>query len=362
MVYLVNLFIVPVYYLLIRIKSRSKQSATTLFFVVVSIHAILFRALASPYHYEIDAELYANAFRNIKDMSFFETIFTINFYTHWGQLYLALNWFLGQFSTDPAILFIVVAALTVGMTLWFYYKTSYSILTTTLLYLMYPMMYIMGFGVLRQHLSISVALIALLYWDRVKVFIILLICASFLHPSGLIIFPFLLFKRIKIQRFSFLTLVLYSFFFFYILRLLILLVLPYYSKYQAIYSEGEAKNNIVPVLLIGSMIIMYYVTGAIKKISHERDLYIFRFLVYGLIVSLFSMGVPGAGRLSLVFIYILPTTISHIIYYSDRRNIYLCRMYTAGVFFLTTVLIYISNNSVDSCYSSYSFFWNAANI
>lgn len=358
MVYFLNLIAVPLYYLLIRLKTTDKKSAVALFSIIVSIHAVVFRALANPYNYEEDTVLYADAFRSIRDMSFFDTVFSIHSYTHWGQLYLALNWLLGLFSSNPAILFVVVSVISVGLTIWFYKQTSYTILTSILLYLMYPMMYIMGFGVLRQHLSIAVVLLALLFWDRLKLFVFFLICASLLHPSSLIIFPFLVLRKLDLQRFKLSVLIVYSVIAFIVLRVLILLALPFFSKYQEIFNSGEASNNIVPVMLIGSMILMYYVTGAVKRIDVERDMFFYSFLVYGLIVSVFSIGVPGAGRLSLVFIYMLPVAISHIYKYGDSRMLNIIHLYTLGVFLLTIVLIVFQLKSANSSYNTYSFFWN----
>ena len=128
MFYLFNLLIIPLYYLVIRIITSNKHSANKFFFLVISFHAILFRALANPYNYQEDTFLYAEGFQSISDMTFSDAVLSVNFYTHWGPLYLALNWVLGRITTDPAILFVVVAFLTVGLILWFYYKTSYSFL------------------------------------------------------------------------------------------------------------------------------------------------------------------------------------------------------------------------------------------
>jgi len=359
MIYLINLLAIPLYYLLIRMQSTKKENATAVFFFVVFIHAMLFRALANPYNYQEDTFLYAEAFRTIREMSFYETVFSIHYYTHWGQLFLALNWLLGVFFSDPAILFVVVSVLTVGGTMWFYKKTSYALLTTVLLYLMYPMMYIMGFGVLRQHLSIAIILFALLYWNRPIVMFCLFICASLLHPSGLILLPFLLIRIIDFQKFKSYKLAIYTVILYIAFRAMIMFALPYFAKYQAIFNDGDASNNIVPVILIGSMVIMYYITGALKRINSERDKILFRYLVYGLIVSLFSIGVPVAGRLSLAFIYILPVTISHLYRYSERNKVALVKIYIVGVFLFTCMMIHIFNSGIDSKYHLYTFFWNA---
>ena len=358
MFYLFNLLIIPLYYLVIRIISSSKHSANKLFFIAVSIHAILFRALANPYNYQEDTVLYAEGFRAISEMSFSEAVLSLNYYTHWGPLYLALNWVLSLFSSDPTILFVVVSVLTVGMTLWFYYKTSYSLLVSVLLYLMYPMMYIMSFGVLRQHLSIAIVLIALYKWNySFNKLLLVIIIASLVHPSALILIPFLFVRNLNFQKINIAALLFYTIIGFIILRFLIILALPYFSKYQEIYNEGNASNNIVPVVLIGSMVIMYYLSGARLNISSDTDKSLFRFLIYGLIVSLFSIGVPGAGRLSLVFVYVLPTAISHITRYRKRKMAQISNLYLMGFFLLTFLMIYLASIG-DGYYSKYSFIWN----
>ncbi len=51
MAYLYNLFLVPLYYLLIKTNSKNHICSSRLFYIVVGIHAFLFKALANPYNY-----------------------------------------------------------------------------------------------------------------------------------------------------------------------------------------------------------------------------------------------------------------------------------------------------------------------
>jgi len=353
MIYLINLLLVPIYYFLIKAFSRRKEIVNKLFFIVVGTHAVLFRALADPYVY-VDTRGYAAAFSSIQTWSFKEAVLTENYFTNWGQGYVALNWLIGQFTSDPAYLFIVLAIVSVGGVIFYYYKTSYTPLLTVLFYLLYPMMYFQGFGVVRQHLAIVFVLWALYYMENLKIAIPLTVIGILCHTSTIIVVPFYFIRDFDIRDFNILKLGIYSLGGFLLASLGAGFMLSFFSRYETVLeSEGE-QHNIVPVVVIGITIISFLLSGILKKIKDKKDLYIIRFLIFGFIIALFGTTVPRAGRATLYFIYIVPVAFSLLYKYTSNKTKWISILYTLVLFAIEFLLVNIQRAK----YQVYDFFWN----
>lgn len=350
MTYLINFLLVPVYFLLINTvfgKKRTKK----IFFIVVTLHAILFRALADPYVYP-DTEGYALAFQNIAEMSFSDAVLSVNPYIEWGPGYLALNWIIAQFTKDPAALFIVLSVLSVGGVMLFYYKTTETPLITVLFYLLYPMMYVMGFFVVRQHLAIVFILWGAYYVNDLRKCIPLFLLGISFHFTSIIVLPFLLFRNISINNLSFLKVVLATVILFLVLYFSVEYVLPYTERYNDAYAKAGNEHNIVPVLLLSSLISAFFSACIFKSTISVTDSIIVRFVIYGLVVALFGMTIPAAGRLSLYFIYALPVGLSAL--YSNEKNKKhpISIIYTLGLFLFVIVLFYFSSGDMYNRYQT----------
>lgn len=351
MTYLINFLLVPFYYVIIR-EVAGKSKCKKWFFLVVTIHAILFRALANPYIY-VDTEGYADAFRNISTMSLKEAILSPNYYTSWGVGYIFINWLISKFTLETTHMFIFMSVVSVGGVILYYYKSSYAYLTAVLFYLLYPMLYMMGFGVIRQHLSVMFILWALYYFDNLKISIPFFVASALCHTSGLIFLPFYFFKYISINKITsvkYIIIILVSLFLF---RSTITYVLPYLDRYEWAYYSDEGSNNYMPVVLIGSILLFFFLTNIFKRITDQRDINVVRFIAYGFIVSLFSIGVHGAGRLTMCFLYTLPVAIGLPYKYGKKKVKQEMNLYMVMLFALTLFMVYHALFK----YQIYIFFW-----
>ena len=349
MIYLFNLLFIPFYYWLITFKTKNNHNRNIVFAFVVCMHAVIFRALANPFNY-VDTEGYASGFNEISKMSFNEAILSVNFYTHWGQGYLLFNWIIGRFTQEAKYLFIVSSFIGVIPVVWFYYKTSYKLLLPILMYLSYPMMYYMGFGVLREHLAVPFTLLSLYYIDRLKISVPLAITAMLFHTSAIIIFPFYFWKKLNFSSKNVIKTLSVIFLAVIVMRLAMGYVLSFMPKYEAIVQSKDSQNNIIPVLLLGLVSLFIYSLDS-RKISGISEI-IRKYIYYGFVVSLFSIGIAGLGRLTIYFIYVIPVAVSLFMAYN--RNVL-----RKSILFFSILLIYIRQiiYFTEVKNFEYTFFW-----
>lgn len=351
MTYLINLLAIFLYYVFISNRyQRHPIKRNKIFSIIVCIHIVLFRALANPFNYS-DTAGYAAAFDRIRFYTFNEAVLSINYDTAWGQGYVFLNWLIGQFTQESQWLFAIVAFLSITPVVWFHYKTSYRLFLSLFLYLVYPMMYFMGFGVIRQHLSIAFILLALYYINRWKIALPLFLTAVSCHTGSLVVLPFLFMRNLDISKYK--PIKLFGF-------LIAGVVVSRFILHQFVYgmdrygdvAQGEAENNIVPAVLICSLAFVYYISGALKRVSLDIDRKIINFLFYGMAIALFGIGQAGAGRLTLPFVYLYPIGLALLFKYSKDKVV--TSGYTLLVFILIGLQYYISGFEQFR----YSFFWN----
>ena len=354
MVYLINYLLIPLYYFLILHIVQNAKKAHRYFFILIGIHAVLFRALANPYIYK-DTSGYAEAFSLIADMSFDEAVLSFNMFSDWGQGYVALNWLISVFSSDPVYLFIIMAILSVGGVMLFYYKTTETPLLSTMFYLIYPMMYVMGFYVLRQHLAIVFVLWSVYYMDKLKYAIPLVLLGILCHSSAIVILPFFFIKSWNLRNFDSFRLFALSLIGYIVLGLLATYFISFFSRYENVIDDSEGLNNIIPVVVIGLTILVFYLTKTIHNVKAEREAFIVKFLIYGFIVALFSLTVSRAGRLTLYFIYLIPIAFSILYKYGSKTMKLLNTFYYIAIFAIPIIMIYMSSSTT---YRVYEFFWN----
>lgn len=352
MTYLLHFLLVPLYYFVLRLMT-TRREADRLFVGVVTVHAILFRALANPYNY-VDTRNYANAFKTISGWTLKHTIIDSNAYTEWGRGYLGFNWLLGRVSTDPKMLFVVTSIIAVGAVMLYYKKTLYTVLAPILFYLSYYMMYTMGFGVLRQHLAIPFLLFALYYMEKPKASLCFALLATLLHTGCIAFFPFYLVRWLS-KKLSYAEVALLCLSAFIVARFSIVAVLSFFPRFES-YLHAEAKNNIVPVLLIGFMLLLLYEADVYRQVKNKTDSNVLLFLLYGLGLSLFCVGLPGGGRLTLPVVYVVPVAIGFLYQYGGKTKdeYYIC---IVGLAVLTLIGIYLGLGEKGNMFADYSFFW-----
>lgn len=359
MIYLLNFLLVPIYYWIIRLLCKRQKQANKIFMITACIHATLFRALANPYNY-VDTVWYVKGFEDMSEMNFLDLFSTSNIYLEWGLGYDVLCWVLGQFTSNYIYLYIVVSCLTIIPLFWFYGKSSDMVLITVLLFLAYPMMYLHEFGVIRQHLAITFSLIALYNIDKKIYSIFLVVLAFFIHTSAIVVFPYYVWRKFSFAKSSNIKVLFYVFGGVFVARMLFGQVLMSFSRYTDLLTSAEISNNIVPLLILGGFVLVGLLQHINKKLKeHQAEL--FNFCSYGLSVAIFSLGIPGMGRITLYFLYVIPAAMTFLSIFRTKF-VLLNKLYILSLFVLTFILINLDLGNHAHFNYDYSFFWEHPTI
>lgn len=340
--------------MIISYSTSNVSRRNRLFIIIVCCHAILFRALANPFNYT-DTENYSLAFSDIRDMSFEEAVFSIHYATQWGHGFVILNWIIGQFTSNSLWLFVIISIISVGGIILYYARTSYSLLLTMLLYLMYPMMYYMGFGVVRQHLAIVFVMWAIYFIDNTKLSILLLLIATSFHVATAFIFIFYLWRIIynKIHSYSLLLVIT-------ILGALLMrgtygIVLAMFPKYLDAmeYHINDTSSNILPIIIFGFFFLTVIIENLRPKLNTDKDKELLSYVLFGFMISLFCYKIQTTGRLSIYFIYALPSAMTLLKKYSRTK----CLYFTLYVLFVFLITIWgLCGDSYANMFN-YKFLW-----
>lgn len=349
MVYFLNFLAVIVYYVIIKIcKKRNNKK---LFFIILSIHAILFRVLSNPYNY-VDTLVYANAFENIATSSLKDTLSSTATYIDWGIGYVLLNWIIGQFSHNPQVMFAIMAVIGILPVMFFYYKNSYTSLLPVVIYLIYPMFYYMGFGVLRQHIAIGFVMLALYYFDNKKLSIGWALLALSFHTSSCVFFPFYVWRHLNREGRNVWKSILLIIVVVITLKLLMSTILLSMDRYRHYYGVDTTENNIVPVAFLGSYLLVVWYTKVHRKLNSTFDTNLLNFIQYGFALAIVGIGTYGMGRMTLCFMYALPPAITLLNKYNRKEP--LVALYKTVVLAL---VVYILIGTYNKQPYAYSFFW-----
>lgn len=358
MVFVINFVAVFIYFILIKQVIKNKVVSDKVFIWIVTLHAILFRIITCPFQVE-DAERYVDAYVNISEMTFNEAVLSLNYYTPWGQGYVFFNWILSVFSDLPILLFVGASIISVGGVMFYYKKTSYALLITISMYLIYPMLYLMGFGVIRQHMAVVFVLFALFYADEWKKATALAIIGFLIHNSAIVFFPFFLwnrfFKRDSQSPFFYInvTAIIIA------LRVCLIVIVSFLPRYLEVLEDSEKTNNIVPLFLLLFLSWIFYMFRIGRKINNVQDYNIYSFTIYGIFVAILGVGIPGAGRLTLFNIYLIPVALTLLYKYSPHRKFY-ANMYYFAFLAMSILLIFIGDNG--GAEYDFNYLWEKINV
>lgn len=327
---------VVVWFVLIKTLRTDAATQRKLFFVIVTIQVLLFHALRDPFIFPDNAG-YAKAFGEIRLKSFHEACIEQNNYTMWGRGYILLNWLLGRISSDFSILFFSTSCIMILCTFWFYYKTSYKMLFSSLAYLLYPFLFYQSMFVIRQHLAAAVLLLALLYIKRLKISIPLFVLAVLFHITAIVFAPFY-FLYYYIKKISLIKMVIIGTLILLICNIGMVYFLQNFERYE--HYQDISKSNTLPVLVMGSVLIVHLINRSFKYNLEDYDSIILKYLVYVTFVLVGLMG-TGGGRLASYFIYIMPVALPMIFKYNQsmmiRKRIFGC-IYFVALFYLWILL------------------------
>lgn len=318
MAFFINLCVVFIYYFIFTVVYRHEpDKRNKLFAIVVGMHAVLFRALADPYIF-VDTEQYHKGFDDISAMTLRESVFQLNFYTHWGQGYLLWNWLISRFAEDYHFLYIATAIAGVSTVVWFYYKSVGNVLFPMIIYLAYPMMFYQSCGVLRQHFSVAFILLAIYYLDNYIKSIPLAVMACLMHTSSIVFLPFFFWNKINLKNFSFAILVPLILICLVVFREVMGFILSFMPKYEEIVGSSTESSNMFPVLWMSPIVVISLLCKLYKKNIKQLQSRILSFLYYGFAISIFSVGLSGMGRFTICFLYIIP--VASMIIWKYNKN------------------------------------------
>lgn len=349
MTYLINFLSVLLYYLVI--KYVCKRHANKIFFIVVTMHAIIFRALANPFNY-VDTDNYAMAFDYIASMPFKEAASPLNVYADWGLGYVLFNWLIGQISNNVQTLFAALSVVGLFPVFYFYYKTSNSLLFTVVIYLLYPMFYYMGFGVIRQHVAVGFVLLALYNADNLKHSVLWALLALSFHTSACIFFPYYAWRYINKGNKSLWKSVILIVLVVVVLRTALGGILMSLERYRSLASAQTEASNIVPVVFLGSLLLLFYILNGYKQLRCGTDKNIWDFMLYGFALALVGIGIYGMGRMTLYIMYVYPVAITLLSKYSRERVLISNYKYV-----MLCLVIYLLYSSYSTQPYAYSFYW-----
>ena len=341
MFYLINLCAMIFCYYIIVGRHCDNLKKIKKFTILAGIHIILFRALANPYNY-VDTDGYVAAFETIRDWSFRDAILDINYYTAWGNLFVLINWCVGQFTNNVLWFYATVSVFSLVPIIWCNYKLSKNIVVSLTMFLVYPMMYYMGFGVLRQHLAVGFILLALYYMDNKKISLLIAIIASLCHTSALVFLPFYIFNLlggVKLNKIWWVFIVVGSSF---LIRSMMQYMVVVFERYESIGEAGS--SNTLPLIVMGGISILIMTTGTLKDCNNkERSAVLF--VLYGVALAIVGVGVHGLGRLTLYNMYVVPIVTTFLFRNPKGRVGAYCFIF--AFFLLTAYLIANSNMSYE---------------
>lgn len=339
MFYLLNIFVMVFYYHVIVGKRYDKVDRLKKFALLAGIHIILFRALANPYNY-VDTDGYATAFSTIRTWTFKEAVLDLNYYTAWGQFFVLINWAVGQISDNLQWLYAVVSIFGLFPIMFFHYKLSRNILLSVIMFLVYPMMYYMGFGVLRQHLAVAYVLLALYHVDNIKVSLIYALIATLCHTTALVFFPFYLFNsidKLKLSKLWWIFIVVVGSL---LIRIIMMYVAGFFERYESIGEEGD--GNTLPLIVMGGLSVLILICGTLNK-SNVKERATILFVFYGVTLAIASLGLQGLGRLTLYNMYVVPVATTYLL--RNHKGRVFAYWFILAYFLLTAFLITNSEKS-----------------
>ena len=110
------------------------------------------------------------------------------------------------------------------------------------------------------------------------------------------------------------------------------------------------------LIVIGLMLLLLYEARLFDKVKRGKDRNLLMFLLYGFALSVFCVGQPFGGRLSLPAIYVMPAVLSLLYHYGGKRK----DEYKLGIVYLFSLVVLslcLNLSGGDTTYQRYNFIW-----
>lgn len=327
-----------------------RYKKNVLYVVCATIHLALFHSLRNPYVYP-DNLIYGTFYYEIPAYTLKELLIGS---MGWEKGYVIYNYLLAQVFPSPEALFITTSLFMTCGFMYLVYKWSYKPWLSVLIYILHPMLFYTSLFVLRQHIAMIFILFALFYVNDFRKSIPLAVLGVLFHNSALLFFPFLIWNRINLRTLTLKKLLIYGGGCVLFIRFSLVTIAMLISRYVHYLEKGS--SNILPFMIISTLFFLHFILGSFKKATDEKDIILFKFLSYGLIIVTCTLGLPF-GRLTSYFIYIVPFLVPLLFKYGKTKNVKVIVLYILLLFFLLMVNIYISFSPNSAFTLEYKFYW-----
>jgi hypothetical protein len=172
-----------------------------------------------------------------------------------------------------------------------------------------------------------------------------------MHTSGIVVFPFFIWRRINFKQFTGFKLVVLLVVGFVSIRLLMPYVLALMPKYEDIVNV-EAASNRLPLIWFSCIAIASLFNDTYHKLTSKAETIVMSFFYYGLLISIFCVGLSGMGRFTICFLYVTPVASAIIIKYS--RDSLLNGLVIFANVLVSIIHLYYGFSSTNY---NYTFFW-----
>jgi hypothetical protein len=338
-VFLFNCFLSAIFALFFSPSSGGKRK---IFFMLTYLQLLLFHALRDPFLYP-DSQSYFNVYNIIKDNeSFYDIISDPQVLFRFEPGYVLFNYFTSIFFPSDNSLFVVSSVIIVTGYLFAVYKYSRSPILSVIIIILYPMIFLQSFFVLRQHLACAIFMFSLPYIERRKFwsFLLILLIAISFHYSALILLPIYWiynsnYSVLNIRHFPILVFIVF------LLRFTFTRIAYDNERYKNFLSSDS--NILVPFLFfITTFLYIYF----IKQNNTSNDKLVNAYNNYSLLICLSTIGL-SLGRLTNYCSFFLCIIISDLF----KRLPNPLGYYVAFIFLLFTLYLHILVSSDFPAYS-----------
>lgn len=313
------------------LKKGKSNNSIVVFFVIWGL-------MLSLRHISCGTDLwnYENMFYRTFKLDFGEIF---EYYTM-EKIYYLFNWLVAQIYPDFRLFLIVVAALCVGITGWFYWKESKSPSLTILLFVTnacFPMFY----SGLRQSLAMLFVIPAYYLTKQKKIvpFIVLVLIAMQFHTSAIIMFLLYPIFHIPLQSKYFVLILLLVAVFFIFKKQLFYVAVPFLGEKHANATIIQTNGYSVWLMFLAFLAYAFAIPDNCRitsEIIGLRNILVLMTLIQG-----FAPINPLAMRMNYYFILLFPIIIPKIMSVSKEKYVNLVQFSKwAMLIFLTFMFFY----------------------
>lgn len=349
-------------------------------FIVLSFGILIM--IAALRRYTVGRDLnahYYNAFKRIIDMPWSLALTGTNYESGFVAFYKVI----GHFTSNPQWMIAIHSIFVIGITGWFIYKNSEDCLMSTFLFIA-ANTWFTDMSILRQTMAVAMGLIVVEIWKmegaRLKKYFLYIVCsllAVSFHSTGIIVFAYPIFRKIKFKKKNvFLSVVALVAVFLLYDRVFSIAanIFSLGKDYEEVYGSTGAVINVISIyelilplscLLIAIWSLVFQKNNRHLCTYEEKSLIDFNsenqliyFVLILVVCRILRLRINIMGRMAQYFVpfmwILYPKAINSLNNYNNRRIIRYS-IYTL----LTIAFIWMGYQSAQQLYGTvpYTFFW-----